>query len=253
MVSADYKVDYSNFETYFNGDWIPYREVMINPEDRGFTLADVVFDIGRTFNGKPFALDHHIDRMYRSLQYVRIDPGMTSEDMTSICEEAVQRNHKYLEEAGDFTIHPWVTRGVGAVNDSIPTVCISIKPVNFAAFANAYVDGVKAVIAKTRSYSTDMMDPKVKHHNRMNFVLAELEAKDVDPKALPVLMDGNGNLTEGSGYNVFLVKDGVLKTPKGTSILWGVSRRTVMEVANNIGIQVVEEDLQPYDIYTADE
>ena len=96
MVSADYKVDYSNFETYFNGDWIPYREVMINPEDRGFTLADVVFDIGRTFNGKPFALDHHIDRMYRSLQYVRIDPGMTSEDMTSICEEAVQRNHKYL-------------------------------------------------------------------------------------------------------------------------------------------------------------
>ena len=249
MVSADYKVDYSNFETYFNGDWIPYREVMINPEDRGFTLADVVFDIGRTFNGKPFALDHHIDRMYRSLQYVRIDPGMTSEDMTSICEEAVQRNHKYLEEAGDFTIHPWVTRGVGAVNDSIPTVCISIKPVNFAAFANAYVDGVKAVIAKTRSYSTDMMDPKVKHHNRMNFVLAELEAKDVDPKALPVLMDGNGNLTEGSGYNVFLVKDGVLKTPKGTSILWGVSRRTVMEVANNI----VEEDLQPYDIYTADE
>ena len=253
MVSADYKVDYSNFETYFNGDWIPYREVMINPEDRGVTLADVVFDIGRTFNGKPFALDHHIDRMYRSLQYVRIDPGMTSEDMTSICEEAVQRNHKYLEEAGDFTIHPWVTRGVGAVNDSIPTVCISIKPVNFAAFANAYVDGVKAVIAKTRSYSTDMMDPKVKHHNRMNFVLAELEAKDVDPKALPVLMDGNGNLTEGSGYNVFLVKDGVLKTPKGTSILWGVSRRTVMEVANNIGIQVVEEDLQPYDIYTADE
>ncbi|MFL2763997.1 MAG: aminotransferase class IV [Dehalococcoidia bacterium] len=253
MVSADYKVDYSNFETYFNGDWIPYREVMINPEDRGFTLADVVFDIGRTFNGKPFALDHHIDRMYRSLQYVRIDPGMTSEDMTSICEEAVQRNHKYLEEAGDFTIHPWVTRGVGAVNDSIPTVCISIKPVNFAAFANSYVDGVKAAIAKTRSYSTDMMDPKVKHHNRMNFVLAELEAKDVDPKALPVLMDGNGNLTEGSGYNVFLVKDGVLKTPKGTSILWGVSRRTVMEVASNIGIEVVEDDLQPYDIYTADE
>ena len=253
MVSADYKVDYSNFETYFNGDWIPYREVMINPEDRGFTLADVVFDIGRTFNGKPFALDHHIDRMYRSLQYVRIDPGMTSEDMTSVCEEAVQRNHKYLEEAGDFTIHPWVTRGVGAVNDSIPTVCISIKPVNFAAFANAYVDGVKAVIAKTRSYSTDMMDPKVKHHNRMNFVLAELEAKDVDPKALPVHMDGIGNLTEGSGYYVFFVIDGVLKTPKGTSILWGVSRRTVMEVANNIGIQVVEEDLQPYDIYTADE
>ncbi|MBN19226.1 MAG: branched-chain amino acid aminotransferase [Chloroflexi bacterium] len=253
MVTADYKVDYSNFETYFNGEWIPYREVLINPEDRGFTLADVVFDIGRTFNGKPFALDHHINRMYKSLQYVRIDPQMDAEHMTSICEEAVQRNNKYLDESGDFTIHPWVTRGVGSVTSSNPTVCISIKPVNFAAFAKAYIDGVKAVIAKTRSYSTDMMDPKVKHHNRMNFVLAELEAKDVDANALPVLMDGNGNLTEGSGYNVFLVKDGILKTPKGTNILWGVSRRTVMEIAKNIGIQVVEEDLQPYDIYTADE
>jgi len=253
MVTADYEVDYSNFETYFNGEWIPYKDVIINPEDRGFTLADVVFDVGRTFNGKPFALEHHIDRMYRSLQYVRIDPGMTSDEMTSICEEAVQRNHKYLKKAGDFTIHPWVTRGVESVNDSTPTVCISIKPVNFARFAKAYVDGVKTVIAKTRSYSTDMMDPKVKHHNRMNFVLAELEAKDVDPKALPILMDGNGNITEGSGNNVFLVKGGVLKTPKGTSILWGISRKTVMEVATNIGIEVVQEDLQPYDIYTADE
>ena len=253
MVYSDYKVEYSDFDTYFNGEWVPYKQVMIHPEDRGFVLADVVFDIGRTFNGKPFALDHHIDRMYRSLKYVRIDPGITSNEMTSICEEAVQRNSKYLEIAGDFTIHPWVTRGIGNINDAIPTVCISIKPVNFAAFAKAYVDGVSAIIAKTRSYSTDMMDPKVKHHNRMNFVLAELEAKDVDPKALPVLLDGDGNLTEGMGYNVFLVKDGVLKTPKGTSILWGVSRKIVMEVATNIGIEVVEEDLQPYDIYTADE
>tara|TARA_B100001750_G_scaffold165365_1_gene133954 strand:+ start:3468 stop:4397 length:930 start_codon:yes stop_codon:yes gene_type:complete len=253
MVSSDYKVDYSNFETYFNGEWIPYRKVMINPEDRGFTLADVVYDVCRTFNGKPFALEHHIDRMYRSLQYVRIDPGMTSDEMTSICEEAVQRNQKYLEEAGDFTIHPWVTRGVGSVNDLIPTVCISIKPVNFVRFAQDYIDGAKAVIVKTRSYSTDMMDPKVKHHNRMNFVLAELEAKEVDPKALPVLMDVNGNLTEGTGNNVFLVKDGILKTPKATNILWGISRMTVMEVATNLGIEVVEEDLQPYDIYTADE
>ena len=97
------------------------------------------------------------------------------------------------------------------------------------------------------------MDPKVKHHSRANFVLAELEASDVDPGASPILLDQDGNLTEGIGYNVFLVKDGVLKTPTDRSILQGISRSVIFDVAGQLGIELVEEDLQPYDLYTADE
>ena len=132
-------------------------------------------------------------------------------------------------------------------------MCIAIKPVAFESFARYYVEGAHGVIARTRSYSSDTMDPKVKHHSRANFVLAELEANDVEPGASPILLDQDGNLTEGIGYNVFLVKDGSLRTPTDRSILQGISRSVVFDVAGQLDILVIEEDLQPYDLYTADE
>ncbi|MCH8205799.1 MAG: aminotransferase class IV [Chloroflexi bacterium] len=243
--------DYQNYEAYFNGEWVPWKEVLLSPEDRGFGVSDVVFDVARTFNGKPFVLDYHIDRLYRSLKYLRIDSGLSADEMTAICEEGVRRNEKHLEEAGDFTINPWVTRGRSL--DGPATVCVAIKPVNFPSFANYYLEGAHGVVARTRSYSSDVMDPKVKHHSRLNFVMAELEARDVDPEAYAILLDMDGNMTEGIGYNVWLVKDGVLKTATDRSILQGVSRKVLMEIAEQLGVPVVEEDLQPYDLYTADE
>lgn len=247
--------DANAYTAYFNGEWMPYGDVRISPDDRGFVVADVVFDIARTFGGEPFVLERHIDRLYRSLKYMRIDPGLDPDRMTAVCHEAVERNLPRLDEAGDFTIHPFVTRGVGhGIGDvGEPTVCVSVKPVAFDTFARYYVEGAHGVIARTRSYSSDTMDPKVKHHSRANFVLAELEANDVDPGSSPILLDQDGNLTEGIGYNVFLVKDGALKTPTDRSILQGISRSVVFDVAERLDIPVVEEDLQPYDIYTADE
>ena len=87
----------------------------------------------------------------------------------------------------------------------------------------------------------------------MNMNLAELEAADVDPEAWPILTDADGNLTEGTGYNFFLVNDGVIRTPGDRSILQGVSRETVFDLARQLNIPLVEEDLQPYDMYNADE
>ena len=97
------------------------------------------------------------------------------------------------------------------------------------------------MIVKTRSYPSDSMDAKVKHHSRANFVLAELAAADVDPDASPILLDRDGNLTEGIGYNVFLVKDGVLKTPTDRTILQGISRSVIFDIAEQMNIPLVEK------------
>jgi branched-chain amino acid aminotransferase len=97
------------------------------------------------------------------------------------------------------------------------------------------------------------LDPKIKHYSRMNFNLAEMEANDIDPGALPILLDEDGNLTEGSGYNVFMVTGGAIRTAGDRSILQGVSRGMVFDLARQLDIPLVEEDLQPYDLYTADE
>ena len=109
------------------------------------------------------------------------------------------------------------------------------------------------MIAKTRSYSSEQLDPKIKHYSRLNFVMADLEAKDVDPEAFPVLLDTDGNISESIGANFFIVTDGVLRTAGDKDILQGVSRMTVMDLAEQLGIRVSEEALQPYDVITADE
>lgn len=175
--------------------------------------------------------------------------------MLAISEEVIERNEHLREAVGDFTVTQFVTRGPGrwAREAGPPTVCVKVAPITFDRYAHLYDNGAHGAIARTRSYSSESLDPKVKHFSRMNFNLAELEAADVDPEAWPILADLDGNLTEGTGYNFFMITDGVLRTPGDRSILQGVSRGMVFDLAKQLEIPVVEEDLQPYDLYTADE
>ena len=247
----------NEFTWYHNGEWLPQSEVRPDPNDRGVTLGDQVLDVERTFNGKGFRLREHIDRLYKSLKYVRIDPGISSHEMLEATEEGISRNMHHLAEAGDFSITQLVTRGVAqgmrAWTADSPNVYIKITPLGFGGFSDLYTEGVHGAITKIHSYEPDTIDPKVKHLSRINMALAELEANDVDPGAWPILSDNDGNLTEGSGYNAFIATDGVLRTPTDRALLAGISRAMVMDLAEQLSIPVHEEDLQPYDVYTADE
>ena len=235
---------------YFNGEWIPLNECGLSMEDRGFTLGDAVFEVERTFNHKIFDLDGHLDRLYRSLKFVRIDPGLTKDEMRNISEEAVKRVEHLGTKEGDFHVRQVVTRGPSGGS---PTVFVSASPAGFNRYAPLYTQGCHVVFARTRSYHPDSLDPKVKHQSRMNFVLASLEAADIDPDAFPVMLDLNGNVTEGTGFNFWIVTDGVLKTAGERSILQGVSRKAIIEIARELNIPVSFEDYQLYDAYNADE
>jgi len=245
----------ADYTAYFNGAFVPLSEVKIAATDRGFVVGDVVFDVARSFDGKSFRLREHIDRLYRSLKYVRIDPGLSADEMLDVSEEALRRNEPLRADVGDYAIHQFVTRGTGrrAWEAEDPTVCVRITPLAFGTYAGGYDVGVHGSITRTRSYPPDALDPKIKHYSRMNFNMAELEAHDSDPESWPILTDDGGNLTEGVGYNVLMVTDGVIRSPTDRSILKGVSRGMVLDLAAQLGIPVVEEDLQPYDLYTADE
>jgi branched-chain amino acid aminotransferase len=167
----------------------------------------------------------------------------------------VSRNEPLRGAAGDYAVWQFVTRGPGrwAHRSGPPAVGVYVRALGFFRYAHLYATGAHAVIARTRSHSPDTVDPKVKNFSRMNFNMAELEAADVDPEAWPLLLDAQGNVTEGVGYNVFLVSDGVIRTPGDRSVLQGVSRATVIDLAKRLDLRLVQEDLQPYDLYTADE
>lgn len=243
---------------YFNGNYVPEAEVRVPYRDRSFIYGDGCFDMTRTFAGKPFRVEEHIDRFYRSLAYLRIDIGMSAKQMIDVTHEVVRRNAHLLGEGQDWWVGQRVSRGVKAVGDEGwdhvgPNVIVDCQPLPFKARAAHYRDGIRVIVPSVRRTPPSSLSPRVKTHNYLNMIVADQEVRDRDPEAWAVLLDENGNLCEGMGSNIFVVKDGRISTPQGRSVLEGVSRQTVMELARAQGFELVERDIDLYDAYTADE
>jgi len=241
---------------YFNGRIVPESEVAIPLRDRGFLYGDAVFDTTRTFNHKPFRLKEHVERLYRSLGYLRIDPRIAPDRLVAISEEVLEQNLHLLDRDEDTWLSQRVTRGLRAGHGDAqpePTVIVESWPLPLAERASLFRDGIAVVVPPTRRTGPDMLSPRAKTHNYLNLVVGDMEAKAADPLAWAVLLDAQGHLAEGIGSNIFLVRDGMLMTPQDRFVLPGVSRATVMDLAKEIGIACVERDIDLYDAYTADE
>ena len=120
-------------------------------------------------------------------------------------------------------------------------------------WADFYSSGCHGVTPTSRQVPSASLDSRIKNRSRMFYTVAEMEAKLVDPDAQSIILDTNGFVTENKGGNVFCVRDGVIRTPTTVNALEGLSRQTVLELAESIGVPTVEEPLLPYDFATADE
>jgi branched-chain amino acid aminotransferase len=236
--------------TYWvNGSFVPASQAVVPLNSRGYRLGDGVFDTERTFNGKLFRLQAHLERLERSLRYVRIAPGLSMAELGAVAEETLGRNRHLLERYGDF----WVTETITREPGNTAFVSVIVEPLPFERYAPYYATGVPLVIPAVRSSAQIGMDPKLKATSRLNMVLADLEAKQIDPAALAVLLDEHGNLAEVIYGNLFVVRGGRLRTPTSRAILEGVTRLTTLELIGAQGLALEQSDLQPYDLYTADE
>jgi len=243
---------------YFNGRFVPEREVLVPFRDRGFKYGDAVFDTTRTFGRRVFKLGEHVERLYRSLRYLRIDPGLTPETMVEITKEVVRRNLPLLEPDEDYWVTQRVSRGLdAAARDVWPqpgaTVIVECVPLPLRERAALYRDGIRVMTPSVRRTPPAALSPRVKTHNYLNLIVADLEVRAQDPGAWAVLLDTAGNLAEGLGSNIFLVHGGTLTTPREQAVLSGVSRETVIDLAREAGMTVVEKDLDLYDAYNAEE
>lgn len=242
--------------TYWvNGSFVPASQAVVPLNSRGYRLGDGVFDTERTFNGKIFRLMQHMDRLERSLRMTRIQLGMSLDEFAQLTEETMRRNLPLLETYGDFWIYQTVSRGGGkSVLDPEPAFAsILVEPLSFARFAPYYTKGMPLVTPSVRSTATIGLEPKLKTTSRLNMVLADLEAKQVDPDAMSLLLDEEGKLAEVISGNIFVVRDGVIRTPGTRGILEGVTRATTLELCAQHKLPLEEGELTPYDLYTADE
>jgi len=243
---------------YFNGKFLPETDILIPYRDRSFNRGDGCFDMTRTFDGRIFRLAEHVERLYRSLRYLRIDIGLDPKEVVAISEEVVEKNEHLRAAAGDWWLAQRISRGVDAIGDegwqhTGPQVIVDCTPLPFSARARQFRDGIDVVVPSIRRIPPPMLSPRAKTHNYLNLILADKEVKSSRPDAWSVLLDENGNLCEGIGSNIFVVKEQRVFTPREKYVLPGVSRRTVMDMAANLGIPCEERDLDVYDAVTADE
>jgi len=243
---------------WFNGRIVRESEVLIPFRDQGFLRGDAVFDMTRSFNGEAFRLEEHVARLYRSLKYLDLDPGLSPAEMAAISADVLARNRHLLGPNGDYWLAQRVSRGIHPVAGDNwdhygPNVIVECVPLPLRERARLFRDGIDVVTPSVRRTPPDSLSPRAKMHQYLNLVLADREVKAQNPEAWAVLLDVNGNLAEGNGSNIFLVRDGSLLTPRARFVLPGVSRQAVIDLAQGLGIACAEADLDLYDAYTAEE
>jgi branched-chain amino acid aminotransferase len=241
---------------FLNGKIVEESQAHISPFDRGFLWGDGVYEVTPCFNRRLYRLADHMDRLYRSLRYVRIDPGMTREEIEQATFDTLEANLSRLEKTGIYKVGHWVTRGVDSPSWTArtagpPTVCIFWSPVDLQTVAKDFREGVRLVVVPTRRVPPQCVETRAKVTSKINQVLAELEAGDVD--ALSLMLDIHGNVAENSIANFFLVRDGVLWTPLDRNILEGITRKVVFELAGQMRIPFQIRDFTMYDVAQGDE
>ena len=236
---------------YLDGRFVPEEEARVSVFDHGLLYGDGVFEGIRAYNGKIFRLDEHLARLYDSAKAIDLAIPLTKAEMTEVIKETLRQN-----SLRDAYIRPIVTRGKGDLGlDPLkcakPTVIV-IAVTWGAMYGDLYEKGLRAICVSVRRTPPESMPPNVKSLNYLNNILAKIEAnhRGVDEA---IFFDTKGHVSEGSGDNIFVVKDGVIITPPTLNNLRGITRMVVLEIAASMGITLLERDLGYFDLYTADE
>lgn len=248
-----------NWVVWLNGQIVPETEARIPFRDQGFKYGDAAFDTTRTFGHRIFKLEEHLDRFFRSLNYLRIYPRITKNELKEITEEITKINLKNVSEDEDIWVTQRISRGLEKSDKRLwtdypeQTIIVESRPLPFRERGKFYREGLRVRTPSVRRPAPDTLSPRAKTHNYLNLILGELEVKDVDPEAQALLLDTNGNLAEGKGSNIFIVKDGRIITPKERYVLPGVSRETVLDLACKQNIPAEEADIDLFDAINAEE
>ena len=247
----------------FNGELIPENEAKVSIYDSALMFGDMVFEMTRSFNKQQFKLEDHIARLYAGLKILRIPVELTQTQMIDECYRTVEANDHLFGKDDEHRLMIDVSRGLLGIYQNIeglhkgPNVIIADFPLRWtvAKMGALFETGINMVITSQRAIPASLMDPKIKNRSRLFYLMANIEASQVaGDNNWALLLGTDGFITEGTGDNFFIVKDGVVITPEGRDVLRGVSREYVMiELCSALGIPCVEKNIEPYDVHTADE
>ena len=237
---------------YIDGEFLPKAEAKVSVFDHGLLYGDGVFEGIRSYNGRVFKLDEHLERLYDSAKSIMLEIPISIETMKETVLETLRRNH--LREA---YIRLIITRGVGDLGldpDKCPKPSIIIIADKIVLYPQKfYEDGLEIVTASVRRNYAEAINPRIKSLNYLNNILAKIEGKQAGAEEV-LMLNAEGYVVECSGDNIFWIKNGTLVTPPvHMGILEGVTRNSVIDIAREAGIRLEERVFTRHDLYIADE
>lgn len=245
-----------------NGKFVPEAEASISIFDSALMFGDMVFEMTRSFNKEQFKLEQHLERLYVGLKILQIEIPYSLPELHKICLETVEINDPFFLPTDEHRLMINISRGPLSIYGEIfdgriePTVIVADFPLKFTVrgMGELFDKGINAVIPSQRAIPSHLMDPKIKNRSRLFYQVANIEvSRYAGERNWALLLDPDGLVSEGTGDNFFIVKSGVVKTPRGRHILRGVSREYIFELCAEMGLGCEEADIEPYDVYTADE
>ena len=250
-------------KVYFNGKFIPESKAKISIYDSALMFGDMVFEMTRSFNKKHFMLREHIDRLFLGLKILKINIPYSKKELIEICHETAEQNKHLFKKDDEHRLMIDVSRGILGIYEDVvgvskgPNVIVADFPLRWTVngFGKLFDNGINMVITSQRAIPSHLQDPKIKNRSRLFYLNANIEAslfKGENNWAL--LMDPDGFIAEGAGDNFLIVKDNIVISPEGRNMLRGVSRNYLMyELCKRLKIKVIEKNIEPYDVYEADE
>ncbi|MFA5395794.1 MAG: branched-chain-amino-acid transaminase [Methanogenium sp.] len=236
---------------YLNGEFVLQEDAKVSVFDHGLLYGDGIFEGIRAYNGRVFRLHEHIDRMWDSAKTIDLKIPISKKEMEEIILETLRKNN-----LKDAYVRPIITRGVGDLGldprkCSVPTIIV-IATSWGAMYGDLYDKGLTAITCSIRRNPAEALPPNVKSLNYLNNIMGKIEAnyKGGDEA---IFFDTNGYVAEGSGDNIYVVKNGVILTPHTINNLRGITRLVLIECAEELGIPVYEQNLGYFDLYSADE
>jgi len=237
---------------YLNDKFVKKDEAVVSVFDHGFLYGDGVFEGIRVYSGNVYRLNEHLDRLYASAHSIMLQIPYSKEEFTQVIIDTIKKNKLY-----SAYIRVVVSRGPGNLgldprNCTAPSIIVIAEALSIYAEA-LYENGLKMASVATRRNRPDVLSPQVKSLNYLNNIIVKLESLQAGADEA-LMMNDQGYVTEGSSDNIFIIKNGVIKTPPVyLGALEGITRNAIIDLAKENGYTLEESPFTRHDVYIADE
>jgi branched-chain amino acid aminotransferase len=236
---------------FMDGRWMPLAEASVPILDRGFVRSDATYDVAHVWKGRFFRLMDHVERFRASMAGLRMSLPYSAEEIAGIMVECTARSG-----LRDAYVQVTCTRGLPPAGTRDPRLCrnrlyVFAQPFVWIADEQQRRDGLRMILSTTQRIPPESLDQRIKNFHWLDLTMGIFEAYDRDATvcAMPA---ADGTITEGPGFNIFIVKDGALATPE-RGLFEGITRRTVFEIAADLQLRCEVRPVRAEEVLAADE